>query len=92
MFNCIPYKAIPKVMVQIGATECGKWMNMFPPKNSISKYYSPRIIMFGKQLDYNKHCKYSFGSYVQAQTEHNATNTINPRTIGCIFLRTLENY
>ena len=24
MFNCIPYKAMPKVMVQIGATECGR--------------------------------------------------------------------
>ena len=91
MFNRLPYKAIPKTMIQIGATECARWLNMFPPKHGVSEYYSPRVIMLGKQIDYNKHCKYSFGTYVQAQTEHNPTNTTNPRTIGCIFLRTLDN-
>ena len=60
---------------------------MFPPKNSISEYYSPRIIILGKKLDYNRHCKYFFGSYIQAQAEHNPTNTINLRIIGIESLK-----
>ena len=78
-------------MVKIGAMEVARWMNMFPPKNGISEYYSPRLIMTGKPIDYNKHCKFSFGSYVQALNENNPTNTTNPRTIGCIFLRTIDS-
>ena len=78
-------------MIQIGETECAKWLNMFPPKSGISKYYSSRLIMLGTQIDYNKHCKFEFGSYVQALNENNPSNTTNPRTIGCIFLQTIEN-
>ena len=78
-------------MIQIGATECGRWLNMFPPEHGFSKYYSPRVIMLGKKIDYNKHYKYSFGIYAKTQTEYNPINIINLKTIGCIFLRTLDN-
>ena len=77
-------------MIQIGGTECARWLNMFPPKSGISEYYSPRLIMLGKQIDYNKYCKFEFGSYVQALNENSLSNTTNPRTIRYILYKQLR--
>ena len=49
------------------------------------------MIVTGKPIDYNKHCKTSFGSYVQALYETNPTNTTAPGTIGCIYLQSNGN-
>lgn len=43
--------------------------NMFPAKHGISLYYSPEAIVMQWTLDYKKHCKYSFGDYVQAHNK-----------------------
>ena len=91
LYHRLPYQAIPKNMIIIGAMECARWLNFFPPKGGVSEYYSPHIIMMGKAIDYNKHCTTAFGTYVQALTENNPTNTTEQRTIGCIYLRSLEN-
>ena len=90
MYHRLPYQCMPKIMIKHGAMECVRWLNTFPPKNGISTYYSPRVIMAGKPLDYNKHCTTAFGSYVQALQENTPTNTTAPRTIGCIYLRSLD--
>ena len=74
-------------MIRALAQECARWLNMFPPMGGISTYYSPLAILMGRILDYEKHCKIPFGSYVQAIQENNPTNTLKPRTLGCIFLR-----
>ena len=60
---------------------------MFPPMGGASRYHSPVAILLGRIIDYNKHCQVPFGSYVQAVHENLPTNTQNPRTIGCIYLR-----
>ena len=78
-------------MIKIGAMECVRWLNTFPPKNGVSEFYSPRMIMAGKPLDFDKHCVTPFGSYVQALQENVPTNTTAPRTIGCIYLRFMDN-
>ena len=61
-------------------------LNMFPAKGGVSEYYSPHMILSRKNVDYNKHCAYTFGSYVQASQENNLTNTQAPRTIDAIYL------
>ncbi len=90
-FRCqytrLPYGRIPIIMVDVLVQECAKWLNIFPPKGGISKYYLPMSILNGKQLDYEKHCKIPCGTYVQAIQENEPTNTTKPRTIGCIYLR-----
>ena len=86
MYHCLPYKAIPSIMIKAAAKRAVKWLNMFPPKGGVSKYYSPRAIVTGRPLDYNTSCKYSFGSYVQALQENVPTNSPAPRTLDCIFL------
>ena len=40
----------------------------------------------GKVLEYKKHCKYEFGTYVQAHTQNNLTNIMEERTIDCVYL------
>ena len=39
-----------------------------------------------RNVDYNKHCKFSFGEYVQAYHEEVIKNDNKPRTIDCIYL------
>ena len=66
-------------------------LNLFPAKGGISEYLSPHVIMAKTNIDYNKHCQCTFGTYVQANQENNPTNTQAPRTIDAIYLRPLKN-
>jgi len=49
------------------------------------------MILLKKNIDYEKHCKYALGEYVRAHTEPNPSNTIEERTIDCIYLRYIDN-
>ena len=48
------------------------WLNAFPTDNGWSSKHSPRYIMTGKQLDYNKDVRAKFGEYVQTHEEHDS--------------------
>ena len=65
--------------------------NHFPAKGGISSYYSPHVILGKKALNYSKHCKHNFGSYVQGFHENWPTNTQQQRTVCGIYLRPLPN-
>ena len=91
MYHRLPFQSLPRIMIKIGAMECARWLNTFPAKQGISDHYSPRMIVTGKDVDYEKQCKTAFGAYVQALHETNPTNTMAPRTIGCIYLRFLDS-
>ena len=86
-----PFGMIPKIMVIRAASECVKWLNTFPPKGGISPQYSPRAIILGRPVDYDKHCKVKCGAYVQAYNDNNPTNTTKERSIDGIFLKSLDN-
>jgi hypothetical protein len=58
----------------------------FPARHGISKYYSPRMIVHHESLDYSKHCKYSYGTYVRGHDEPDPSNTNDPRSLDCIDL------
>ena len=72
--------------------EAPKKMNFYPAKNGISPYYSPRMILHHQQLDYEKHCKYAAGTYVQASNDQAIKNTNAPRTLDCLYLRYAGNH
>ena len=40
-FHHLPYKAMPRVMIQYLSMECTSKLNMFPVRGGISPYYSP---------------------------------------------------
>ena len=52
---------------------------------------SPHVILKGGNLDFEKHCQFPFGGYVQANQENDPTNTLAPRTIDAIYLRPMTN-
>jgi hypothetical protein len=60
------------------------WLNAFLHADGVSDNLSPRYLFTGKHLDYHKHVRLEFGSYVQTHEEH--TNGMEPRTTGAICL------
>ena len=65
------------------------WLNAFPHCDGISQTLSPREIVTRMSVDFTKHCKVEFGSYVQ--THEHSDNSMNDRTIGAIALRPSGN-
>ena len=63
----------------------------FPNKYGVSNVFSPHMIMHQENLDYERHCKYQIGEYVQAHEEPTHTNTNAPRSLDCIYLRPMDN-
>jgi hypothetical protein len=40
------------------------WLNSLPAAAGVSDKYSPHKIVLGREIDFSKHCKATFGSYV----------------------------
>lgn len=78
IYNRLPYKAIPRIMIIYLAMDVTKKLNFFPAKGGVSAYYSPYVILGGRKLDYYKHLQFRFGEYVQANQDNNPTNTKAP--------------
>ena len=86
-FHRLPYKAMPRVMIQYLSMECTSKLNIFPAKGGISPYYSPNQ----RTLDYKKECQVPFGAYVQAHNQPTYTNSNAPCTLDAIYLRPAQN-
>jgi hypothetical protein len=56
IYNTLPYKCIPRIMMIEMVNYAVSWLNNFPPKGGVSQTISPRTIFTGVQLDFNKHC------------------------------------
>jgi hypothetical protein len=65
------------------------WLNSFPALDGVSRTLSPRAIVVGSTISYDKHCRLEFGTYVQTHEEHD--NSMMPRTTGAIALRPSGN-
>ena len=90
-YHRLLFKHLSRIMVKYLPPEAAKKINYFPAKHGISKYYSPRMIVHHQSLDYEKHCKYPFGTYVQGHDEPLKTNINAPRSLDCIYLRYTAN-
>jgi hypothetical protein len=75
-------------VVQMVST-CNFWLNIFPPKDSISRNINPRELITGVNIDYNKHIQAEFGEYVQVHGEQD--NTMHTRTTGAITTKPTGN-
>ena len=62
-------------------------LNYFPANNGVLEYFSPHMLMNCKNIDYNKHCQFTFGEYVLAYQEEEKKNNNKPRTINGIYLK-----
>ena len=88
LWHAMVYQSIPKVMVIYLVYRQIKWLNSFPPKGGISAYCGPRTIMGATPIDYETHCKFQFGDYVQVECISNPTNTMEERTKDAICIWT----
>jgi hypothetical protein len=89
IYNTMPFTKIPGRMVAELIYYCVFWLNSFPARDGISNTLSPRSIVTGSHIDFNKHCKLEYGAYVQAHEEHD--NTMATRTTGALALRPTGN-
>ena len=89
VYNTLPFDQIPKAMLIEMAKFAVFWLNSFPHPLGISQTESPRRLVTGENIDYNKHCRYEFRQYVQCHEQHD--NTMAPRTVGAIALRPTGN-
>ena len=90
-YHRLPYRRLPKLLVITLVQETPRKLNFFPAKHGVSKYYSPRMILHQRTLDYQLHCQIPTGAYVQASNEPIPSNTNDPRTLDCIYLRYNDN-
>jgi len=87
----LPFKQLPKVMIQALVYHAAKGLNQFPAKNGISNTLSPLTIMTGRaNPDYNE-LKLEFGSYVQFFEDNTPSNTTTSRNPGAIVLNPTGN-
>jgi len=66
VYAMLPFKKIPSRMLVELVYFCVYWLNSFPAKDGISDTLSPRAIVHGTNIDYNKHAKLEYGTYVQS--------------------------
>jgi hypothetical protein len=90
--STLPFKNLPSRMIIQLIHFVVLWLNAFPPSSGVSNTYSPRTIMTGTTLDYNKHCRLPFGAYVETHEDNDTTNTMVERTRGAICLGPTANF
>jgi hypothetical protein len=75
-----PFNLSPptRIMVKVLIDDSTKKLNFFPAKNGIAQYYSPHMILHQRNLNYDKHCQYASGTYIQAHDEPDPSNTNAP--------------
>jgi hypothetical protein len=89
IYNTLPFHKIPcRVIIEMVYASV-YWLNAFPHPLGISQTLSPRQIITGQTIDYNRHCKYEFGQYVQTHEDHD--NSMHTRTVGALALRPTGN-
>jgi hypothetical protein len=87
--NTLSFQKMPSRMIIEMVYYCNFWLNAFPHPDGISPTLSPRNIVTGHHIDFNKHCRIEFGAYAQVHEDHD--NSMDPRTVGAIALRPTGN-
>lgn len=78
------YAVIPRLMVAELLYLVVYWLNAFLSKNGVSDTISPGTLLTVVVPDFDKHCRLSFGGYIQTHEENDPRNGMGPRTIGAI--------
>jgi len=90
MFHRMPFKAVPKVMTKRMGRRVCETSDYYPAKGGISKYYSPRMILKRRKVDFAKECVAEMGSYVQGYG-HETHRNQRTRTVDGIYLGPAPN-
>ena len=87
MFHSLPYRSLPKTILKYMVIQTTAALNYFPSRYGISNYYSPRMILHKKILNYNNNCKHYTGEYVLAHDDSQIKNNMKSKALDCIYLR-----
>ena len=83
-YRMLPFSYVPRVILVHLIKACVFWINAFPAVNGASPQLSPRFLLTGWEIDFHRHVRLEFGSYVQAHEDHD--NSMAERTTGAICL------
>jgi len=61
----LPFTKYPPRLIAEMVYNVVFWLNSFPHKDGVHATISPRTLITGLAIDYHKHCKIGFGTYVQ---------------------------
>ncbi len=86
LMSDLPYNILPRQITIHLVYFAVLWLNSLPAAAGVSEKYSPREIVLGCKLNFDKHCKATFGSYVEAHEDPTITNTMHSCTFPGIFL------
>jgi hypothetical protein len=89
IYNVVPFKRMPGLMIVELVHSSNFWLNMFPANDGVSAVQSPRRILTGPTGDYALHCQLEFGEYAQVHESHD--NSMLTHTTGAIALRPTGN-
>jgi len=87
--NQLPFKYYPNRLIVKMVYNVVFWLNVFPHRDGVHEFMSPRTILTGLHINHDKHCTLEFGTYVQIHEEHD--NSMMARTSGAIALRLTGN-
>ena len=82
--NSLPFARIPRIMLIHMVKNAVFWLNSIPAEDGVSEILSPRYILTGRSIDYNRHVQLEFGAYVHTHDKH--SNDMNARTTSAICL------
>jgi len=80
----LPFREYPPRLIVEMVYNCVFWLNSFPHRDGEHDLLSPRAIMMGQKIHYDRHCKLEFGTYIQVHEKHN--NSMESRMSGTIAL------
>ncbi|MDA3875508.1 MAG: reverse transcriptase domain-containing protein [Halothiobacillus sp.] len=83
-YNMLPFTHIPSLILVYLIRNAVFWLNSFPYSDGVSSTLSPRYLVTGRQINFERHVRTEFGAYVQTHEEHN--NAMTARTTGAICL------
>jgi hypothetical protein len=86
----LPFPKLPGQMTVELVANCVFWLNVFPKIAGVSATLSPRTMIIGNDLNYNKHCTLQYGDYVHTHKK-GMNSTAIPRTIGAIAMHPTGN-
>jgi len=87
--NKLPFEKYPHRLIVEIMYNTMFWPNCFPHKNGILATLSTRKIVTGTSINYVKHCRVPFGTYVEVHEHHN--NSMASCTSGSMALRPSGN-
>ena len=88
----LPYETLTKILVKYMTAESARKLNFFPAKHGLSRHYSPRMILHQENIDFDRHCTYVLGEYVQAHEDEQIKNNNKSRALDCLYLRPTANH